>query len=179
VCIQGPPSGIGQAVTFFEKTLKKVAISPNPLWPALKLKGYVMSKFKTSRILASIPFLLIGSSFLIGSIWLGIDRLLGGFEWKENDGFIVGWIIALIIFGGAFLQFGKDALYKGHSEKSSPLVGPKLYYIIGVLILIPGIWSFIAGSQQALMIVAFGLGSIIYGAKLSMRLKKQTLSSEI
>jgi hypothetical protein len=32
-----PPSGIGQAVTFFEKTLKKVAISPNPLWQALKL----------------------------------------------------------------------------------------------------------------------------------------------
>jgi hypothetical protein len=31
-----PPSGIGQAVTFFEKTLKKVAISPNPLWQALK-----------------------------------------------------------------------------------------------------------------------------------------------
>jgi len=30
-----PPSGIGQAVTFFEKTLKKVAISPNPLWQAL------------------------------------------------------------------------------------------------------------------------------------------------
>jgi len=37
-----PPSGIGQAVTFFEKTLKKVAISPNPLWQALSainLKG--------------------------------------------------------------------------------------------------------------------------------------------
>jgi len=30
-----PPSGIGQAVTFFEKTLKKVANSPNPLWQAL------------------------------------------------------------------------------------------------------------------------------------------------
>ena len=29
------PSGFGQAVTFFEKTLKKVAISPNPLWQAL------------------------------------------------------------------------------------------------------------------------------------------------
>jgi hypothetical protein len=33
-----PPSGIGQAVTFFEKTLKKVAISPNPLWQALGIK---------------------------------------------------------------------------------------------------------------------------------------------
>jgi hypothetical protein len=30
-----PASGIGQVVTFFEKTLKKVAISPNPLWQAL------------------------------------------------------------------------------------------------------------------------------------------------
>jgi hypothetical protein len=30
-----PAIGIGQAVTFFEKTLKKVAISPNPLWQAL------------------------------------------------------------------------------------------------------------------------------------------------
>jgi hypothetical protein len=29
--LQVPPSGIGQAVTFFEKILKKVAISPNPL----------------------------------------------------------------------------------------------------------------------------------------------------
>jgi len=34
-----PPSGIGQAVTFFEKTLKKVAISPNPLWQALNVLG--------------------------------------------------------------------------------------------------------------------------------------------
>jgi len=32
-----PPSGIGQAVIFFEKTLKKVAISPNPLWQALEV----------------------------------------------------------------------------------------------------------------------------------------------
>jgi hypothetical protein len=32
---QVPPSGIGQAVIFFEKTLKKVAISPNPLWQVL------------------------------------------------------------------------------------------------------------------------------------------------
>jgi hypothetical protein len=32
-----PESGIGQAVIFFEKTLKKVAISPNPLWPAFRL----------------------------------------------------------------------------------------------------------------------------------------------
>jgi hypothetical protein len=32
-----PAIGIGQAVTFFEKTLKKVAISPNPLWQALKV----------------------------------------------------------------------------------------------------------------------------------------------
>jgi hypothetical protein len=30
-----PPSGIGQVVIFFEKTLKKAAISPNPLWQAL------------------------------------------------------------------------------------------------------------------------------------------------
>jgi len=35
-----PASGIGQAVTFFEKTLKKAAISPNPLWQALcSLRG--------------------------------------------------------------------------------------------------------------------------------------------
>jgi hypothetical protein len=30
-----PPIGLGQAVTFFEKTLKKAAISPKPLWQAL------------------------------------------------------------------------------------------------------------------------------------------------
>jgi hypothetical protein len=30
-----PPSGIGQTVIFFEKTLKKAATSPNPLWQAL------------------------------------------------------------------------------------------------------------------------------------------------
>jgi len=41
-----PPSGIGQAVTFFEKTLKKVAISPNPLWQALVVFG--LSIFKCS-----------------------------------------------------------------------------------------------------------------------------------
>jgi hypothetical protein len=35
-----PPSGIGQAVTFFEKTLKKVANSPNPLWQALGVIFY-------------------------------------------------------------------------------------------------------------------------------------------
>jgi hypothetical protein len=31
-----PPIGLGQAVTFFEKTLKKAAISPKPLWQALE-----------------------------------------------------------------------------------------------------------------------------------------------
>jgi hypothetical protein len=30
-----PPSGIWQVVIFFEKKLKKAAISPNPLWQAL------------------------------------------------------------------------------------------------------------------------------------------------
>jgi len=30
-----PSIGLGQAVTFFEKTLKKAAISPKPLWQAL------------------------------------------------------------------------------------------------------------------------------------------------
>jgi hypothetical protein len=33
-----PPIGLGQAVTFFEKTLKKAAISPKPLWQALGFK---------------------------------------------------------------------------------------------------------------------------------------------
>jgi hypothetical protein len=37
--IQGPANGIGQVVTFFEKTLKKAAISPNPLWQALSGKN--------------------------------------------------------------------------------------------------------------------------------------------
>jgi hypothetical protein len=27
-----PEVGLGKVVTFFEKTLKKVVISPNPLW---------------------------------------------------------------------------------------------------------------------------------------------------
>ena len=106
---------------------------------------------------------------------MGIDRLFGGFEWKENDSFIIGWIVVLTIFGGALIQFGKDALYKGHSEESKPLVGPILYYIIGVLILIPGVWSFLAGSQQALVVSAVGIGSIIYGLRLSHRAKKQAL----
>lgn len=135
-----------------------------------------MRKFKTSRVLVAIPFFLVGAAFLGGAAWLGIDRLFGGFEWKDNDGFIVGWVIALVIFGGALLQFGKDALHKGHSEESKPLVGPVLYYIIGVLILIPGVWSFLAGSQQALMVSAFGVGSIIYGIRLSLRVKKLALT---
>jgi hypothetical protein len=135
-----------------------------------------MSKFKTSRILVAIPFFLIGTAFLSGASWLGIDRLFGGFEWKEGDGFIVGWVVALVIFAGALLQFGKDALYKGHSEESKPLVGPVLYYIAGILILIPGVWSFLAGSQQALLVSAIGVGSIIYGIRLSLRAKKLALT---
>ena len=135
-----------------------------------------MSKFKTSRILVSIPFFIIGAAFLGGAVWLAVDRLLGGLEWKENDGFVVGWLVVLTIFGGALLQFGKDALYKGHSEASKPLVGPVLYYIVGVLILVPGVWSFLVGSQQALMVSAIGVGSIGYGVRLSLRAKKQALT---
>jgi DNA-directed RNA polymerase subunit RPC12/RpoP len=41
-----PPSGIGQAVTFFEKRLKKVAISPNPLWQALHVMKYECANCK-------------------------------------------------------------------------------------------------------------------------------------
>lgn len=131
-----------------------------------------MSKFKPSRILISIPFFIIGFGFLGGAIWLGINRLLGAFEWQKEDGLIVGWVVVLTIFGGAFLQFGKDALYKGHSEKSKPLVGPVLYYIIGALILVPGVWSYLAGAHQALMISGVGVVSIIYGLRLSRRTKK-------
>ena len=133
-----------------------------------------MSKFKTSRILASVPFFVIGAAFLVGAAWLGIGRLLEGLEWKQYDGLIVGWVVVLVIFGGAMLEFGKDALYKGHSEKTKPLIGPVLYYVVGVLILIPGVWSFVAGSPQALLVSAVGLGSIIYGIRLSLRIRKQT-----
>jgi len=43
-----PPIGIGQAVTFFEKELKKAAISPNPLWQAL---GSIMDlEFKQNGV---------------------------------------------------------------------------------------------------------------------------------
>jgi hypothetical protein len=51
-----PPSGIVQTVTFFEKTLKKVAISPNPLWQALGLLRRVMKLYKFKS--------LSGDSFL-------------------------------------------------------------------------------------------------------------------
>ena len=135
-----------------------------------------MEKFKTSRIFVATPFFLVGAGFLCGAAWLGIDRLFGGFEWKENDSFIIGWLIALVIFGGAMLQFGKDALYKGHSKDFKPLVGPIIYYIIGVLFIVLGIWSFLAGSQQALMVAAVGIASVIFGVKLSIRAKKSALT---
>jgi hypothetical protein len=41
--------GIGQAVTFFEKTLKKVAISPNPINTALGSKWIVSDGIKKGK----------------------------------------------------------------------------------------------------------------------------------
>jgi hypothetical protein len=35
-----PPIGLEQAVIFFEKKLKKAAISPKPLWQALYVQKY-------------------------------------------------------------------------------------------------------------------------------------------
>jgi hypothetical protein len=74
-----PASGIGQVVTFFEKTLKKVAISPNPLWQALglnkmshkSLEDNILSQFLAIDMCIEID-LFLPALILIYS---GIDAL--------------------------------------------------------------------------------------------------------
>ena len=132
-----------------------------------------MSSFKKSRIVVAVPFFLVGFCFLAGAIWLAVDRLMEGFEWLDSDSFTIGWLIVLVIFGGALLQFGKNALHEGHSEKSKPLIGPALYFLVGVLIIVPGLWSFIEGSSQALLVAAVGAASLGYGIRLSLKEKRR------
>ncbi|MEZ9138752.1 MULTISPECIES: hypothetical protein [unclassified Shewanella] len=132
-----------------------------------------MNKLKTSRVIIAIPFFIIGTGSVVSAFWLVIGRLLEGMMWKEDDSFVIGAMVVLILFGSSFISFGKDALYKGHSKKSKRLIGPTIFYAIGVIILIPGVWSFFAGSQQALIISLLGIASIIYGLRLSHKVKKE------
>ena len=138
-----------------------------------------MGKYKISRILISSPFFIIGAAFLIGAIWLAIDRLMEGLKLDESDGFFIGAFVVLCIFGGAFISFGKNALQEGHSEKSKPLISPIIYYLLGVLFVIPGVWSFFAGSLQALIVIAIGVGISIYGYGVSKKLKNNRTSANV
>ena len=131
-----------------------------------------MNSFKTSRILVALPFFLVGAFFLGGAIWLAIERLLAGLVWDESDGFTIGAIIVLVIFGGAMLQFARNALFEGYAKESKPLIGPVLYYIIGVFILVPGLWSYFEGSSRAFLVAAVGAASIGYGINLSLKRKR-------
>jgi hypothetical protein len=126
-----------------------------------------------TKRLSSIPFFLIGACFFGGAVWLVIARLIEGLESKPNDDMVIGWTIALVIFGLSFIHFGKNALYEGLSKESKPLIGPIIYYIFGALVFAVGFWSILAGSQQALIATTVGLGSLVYGFRLSKRLKRQ------
>lgn len=148
----------------------------------LKNEGDNLSEIQTNKptlikLLVSMPFFLIGASLLGGAVWLVIVRIIEGFQAKPDDGFVIGWLVVLVLLGLSFLNFGKNALFEGLVKESKSLIGPVIYYIFGVLVSIVGLWSFLAGSQQAIIVAVVGVASIVYGFKLSTRNKKEALWS--
>jgi hypothetical protein len=130
-----------------------------------------MSKHSIKNILISTPFFALGAGFICGALWLVISRLLEGLVWDENDPFVIGAVIFLVIFGGAFAHFGLNALNKGYSKNSKRLISPIFYYLIAALFIVPGAWSAIYGSINALIVLAIGIAIAAYGFKLSNNLK--------
>ena len=133
-----------------------------------------MSKYSINNILISTPFFVLGAAFIFGAFWSLISRLLEGIVWHENDPYVIGAVIFLLIFGGAFTQFGLNALNKGYSKKSQRLISPIFYYFIAALFIVPGVWSAIYGSINALIVLAIGIAIAAYGFKLSNNLKSIT-----
>jgi hypothetical protein len=130
-----------------------------------------MSKYSIKNVLISTPFFVLGAAFIFGAFWLLISRLLEGLAWHENDPYVIGAVIFLLIFGGAFTQFGLNALNKGCSKNSKRLISPLFYYFIAALLVVPGAWSAIYGSINALIVLAIGIAIAAYGLKQSNNLK--------
>lgn len=130
-----------------------------------------MNNIKIGNAIISAPFFVIGAGFIGGAIWSVVSRLSEGLSWKSNDSFVVGAFVVLLIFGGAFIQFGFNALNKGYSKNSKKIISPIIYYFIGALFIIPGAWSALYGSTNAIVVLVIGIGIVMYGLKISHGLK--------
>ena len=127
-----------------------------------------MSHYRIRNILTSAPFLALGAAFILGALWLLAGRLSEGLAWKDGDGLVAGFLVVMLIFAGAFIQFGLNALTQGHTKKSSKkLISPAFYYVIALFFIVPGAWIALYGSTNALIVIAVGVGIAVYGYKLS------------